>query len=165
MGSTIKAIDKSDLTFEANGKKYVIETGLSMSRFVLYQQLEVEVGYGYSMSALYELHKALYDDLNKLKLVDASHKVYNLLTATRDLTRQENPVFRLCALFINREDEDRGEISGEQIQAKIDDWKAENIEVGFFLGFAQGIIGGFMNNSTKDIPSPEAKKKENESEE
>ena len=139
----LKTLDPQARSFEANGKKYFIETKLSIARFHEYQILEKEAGFSISFSSMVEAIKEAYKDLNQLKAADASVKLHNLLAGISKIAEKEHVLLKMCALFINTEDEDRGEIDDDLITTKISDWEKEYDVNGFFT-LALNTINGFF---------------------
>ena len=139
----LKTLDPQSRTFEANGKKYIIETKLSIARFHQYQIYEKEAGFSISFSAMVATIRDAYQDLNQLKAADASVKLHNLLAGISKVAEKEHVLLKMCALFINTEDEDRGEIDDDMITAKIEDWKDE-YEVNGFFTLALNTVNGFF---------------------
>jgi hypothetical protein len=157
----LKVVEESALSFTIfegtdKAKKYFIETGLSMERLTEYQQLEIEIGYGYTLPEMHKKHVELYETLNKNKLADASVKAYDLVNSIKQAQSRVHPIIRLCALFMNTENEDRGKITQEMIEEKIEDWKEAKIDTRFFFRFAEGIIGTYMESSSADTPKTAA---------
>lgn len=139
----LKTLDPQARSFEANGKKYFIETKLSIARFHEYQIFEKEAGFSMSFASMVDAIKEAYQDLNQLKAADASVKLHNLLAGISKVAEKEHVLLKMCALFINTEDEDRGEIDDDLITAKIEDWKNEYEINGFFM-LALNTVNGFL---------------------
>lgn len=150
---TVKEIERGTVSFTANGKVYLIETKPTINRWEKYQELEIEMGYGMSVQEVGKKLAEAIEMLNKLQLVNASVALHSLATGVNKTKQRSHPAMRMCALFMNTADEDRTEISDELIMAKIADWKAEGIEAGFFLTYAQLIMHGSIENLQSDIPA------------
>ncbi len=146
---SLKKIDLQAGSFEANGKKYLIETTLSIGRYRKYEEIEIETGYGRSFKDLYDNVRQAYDDLNKSKPADASVKLYNLINGITDPKKKEPFVLRYCALFMNTEEEERASITDDQIQAKISDWQQEGLDIDPFFQFAIHSLPGFLDRYKK----------------
>lgn len=137
----LKTIEpKIGYKFEANGKKYVIEDKLSISRAIMASKLELELFELNSKTIKNGLISA-FNDLNgnnkekTVKFADAAIKIHNLVTKfDKNLNFKDVPVLRYCAMYINEVGEDRRSISEEQIQEKITNWQEGGLEYsGFFL--------------------------------
>ena len=137
----LKTIEpKIGYKFEANGKKYVIEDKLSISRAIMASKLELELFELNSKTIKNGLISA-FNDLNgnnkekTVKFADAAIKIHNLVTKfDKNLNFKDVPVLRYCAMYINEVGEDRRSISEEQIHEKITNWQEGGLEYsGFFL--------------------------------
>lgn len=140
----LKRLDLSKDSFEANGKTYFIESGLSISRYKDYQILEKEAGFSMDFKGMFGELRAIYDLLNGVKFVEASVKLDNLMTGVSRLQEKEPLLLKMCALFINTADEDRRTITADQISRKVDDW-AQEYDVRDFFHLALNTINGFTD--------------------
>lgn len=156
----LKKIDLSAKQFEANGKKYFIETELSIDRYSKYEQMEIELGFGRQFSEVFDVARAAMDDINKHRQGEAYVKLYNLINGVQQLNNKKQPVFRMCALFINAEDEDRKIITEDMINSKIEDWRVEGLDYAPFFSFAITSLQGFKERYRKltETTSKEAAK-------
>lgn len=139
--------------FIANGTKYYIaKNTLTINRFVYYQILEKEAGFGISFEDLY---KAIDENIEYIKnissqdikvnhLLDILVKLTNIKNGIQILDKKEPPILKLCTLFINTKDEDTSIWSDELCTKKINDWKIEGIDINFFFGLALNSINGFL---------------------
>lgn len=126
--------------FKANGKNYIVEDKLSISRAIMASKLELEL-FELNAKTLKNGLISAFNDLNgnnkekTVKFADASIKIHNLVTKfDKNLNFKDVPVLRYCALYINEEKEDRRTISEEQIEEKIQNWQDGGLEYsGFFL--------------------------------
>lgn len=133
-------------SFEANGKTYHIESTMSIERYTLFQQYELELSYNLSFKQLFETFKKVYELLNQSKPADASVLIYNTMQGFAKLEQKEPYVMKYCALFINEEAEDRRVITEDMITAKINDWQKEGIAFESFLQLAIFSIPSFIEN-------------------
>lgn len=140
----LKRIDFTKQSFMANGKEYFIENGFSISRYCEYQVLEKELGFGNTFKGMYDKLLSLYDLMNKVKFVEASVALNNMLTGITKIEEREPSMLKLCALFINTKDEDRTTITDDLIAQKINDWKVEGIEIKDFFTLALNTMDGFI---------------------
>lgn len=138
-----KRIDFEAGTFEANGKIYTIEGALSIERYAEFQILEKEMSYGYTTETLFKKFKELWDNSNKLRFAENAVILHDLMKGVTRLGEREPVVLKICALFINTEDEDRGTITRDRITAKIKDWKVANIDMRDFFTVASNTVNGF----------------------
>lgn len=127
-------------TFNANGKKYIVEDKLSIARAIEASKIELEL-FDLSVGSIKSGLINAYNDLNgtnpdkTVKFADAAIKIHNLVNRfDKGFKLEENPILRYASLFINQEGEDRRTISNDVINEKIKDWLEEGIESsGFFL--------------------------------
>ena len=139
----LKKLDKTARSFEANGKIYYVETELSIERFHEYQIYEKEAGFGLSFKSMVETIRDAYTDLNQMKAADASVKLHDLLAGITKTAEKEHVLLKICALFMNTEDEDRGTINDDMIARKIEDWKEYDVN-GFFWQALNTVDGFFQ---------------------
>ena len=132
----IKKVDFSTGQFEANGKTYFVQSGLTISRFEKYQKLEIEAAYPRSLADLQKEHEALYVELNKMRIVEACRRVYDLVRAKEVVGVTSDKWLRIAALFINTEDENCSDCSDDLLERKIDDWRKEGYDFSDFFMFA-----------------------------
>lgn len=145
-GKVLKTIDIKTKSFTANGKEYFIEMGgISMERFIEYEKLQVELGYGVTFIQLYEAIKESYELTNKQRFADLAVKLYNILQGVKTFEERRVPAFELCALFINTKDENRAVITKDVIANKIADWEAEGLDA---VPFFQLAVSSLQNFST-----------------
>jgi hypothetical protein len=140
----LKRIDFETGVFTANGKTYRIEGALSIERYAELQILEKELAYGFTVKNIFDKLKELWNLLNKLKFAEASVLVRDLMAGATRVAERTPTTLKICALFINTEDEDRTTITQETINKKIEDWKAEGIDIRDFFQVASSSISGFL---------------------
>src|SRR5690242_16734585 len=139
----LKTLDPNERRFTANGKVYNIETELSINRFHEYQIYEKEAGFSMDFKSIVHSIKDAYQDINQLKAADAAVKLHNVLAGIAKVQEKEHTLLKMCALFINTDDEDRGIINADMISTKIEDWGKEYEVQGFFT-LALNTINGFL---------------------
>lgn len=142
----IKELKRLDLTkprFKANGVHYNIEGGLSIERFCMYQILEKEAGFGVSFKSVFTNLQKLHSLMNNVKFVEAAILLDNMMRGVAKLEEKQPTLLKMCALFINADDEDRSTISEDMIAKKINDWKAE-YDVRDFFQVALNTMDGFL---------------------
>lgn len=161
----LKQLDTTKPSFVANGVTYHIESQLSIERFCEYQLLEKEAGFGMSFKKIFENLQDLHKLMNGVKFVEAAVKLDNLMRGVAKLEEREPTLLKICALFINTEDEDRAVINNDMIVKKIDDWKQEYDVKGFFT-LALNTVDGFMEiyaNATQIISGSKGSKQTSQS--
>lgn len=143
MAVKLKKLDTSARSFTAGGVEYFIETQLSISRFHQYQIYEKEAGFGLTFKDMFQNLLKVREDLNKVKFVDCAVRVDNLINGMAKMEEKEHTLLKMCALFMNTKDEDRGEINDDMITAKIETWQNE-YEVNGFFTLALNTVNGFF---------------------
>lgn len=143
MAVKLKQLDTTARSFTAGGVEYFIETKLSISRFHQYQIYEKEAGFGLTFKDMFQNLLKVREDLNKVRFVDCAVRVDNLINGMAKMEEKEHTLLKMCALFMNTKDEDRGEINDDMITAKIEAWQNE-YEVNGFFTLALNTVNGFF---------------------
>lgn len=156
----LKRLDLSNPRFEANGVYYNVEGGLSIERFCMYQILEKEAAFGVSFKNLFNNLQKLHGLMNNVKFVEASILLDNMMRGVAKLEEKQPTLLKMCALFINTDDEDRSIITEDMIAKKINDWKKE-YDVRDFFQVALSTMDGFLEiyNNVSRIISESKKEK------
>jgi hypothetical protein len=148
--SELKHIDFKEKEFEANGRKYYVQLdGISIGRFMHYETLVNKVTFGTDFMGMFETLKRIYvsatDGMNVLKaLKDIGDLSYNQMAVIKDHNESKfNQTILLCTLFLNRSDEDLTTWDERLASDKIEDWKAEGIDMNDFFLLALRQIEGF----------------------
>lgn len=147
-GVELKELDLSKSEFTANGNRYLIEDKLSSERFFLMKECEIEIGFGMSYDLFFAKLQELRGHLNQGNFVDSAVLVHQMETGIANAEQRKTPVMRYCAMFINREDEDRRKIDDDLIDQKIADWEEEGIEFRSFFLLAGNMVNTFKENYT-----------------
>ena len=141
--------------FEANGHSYKFASQISIDRFIEFERLQAHVGFGKDFKGIHEILKDTYDLLNKSKPADAAVKVHNLLNGVGyNLEKRDHPVLQMCALFLNRADEDVKVYDEDLMSEKIADWRTEGYSIEDFFQLAFNFVEGFipiLNETTQSI--------------
>lgn len=140
----LKRIDFEKGKFTANGKTYTIEGALSIERYAELQILEKELAYGFTVKDIFKKLKQLWEFLNKMKFAEAAVLIRDMMAGATRVGERTPTVLKICALFINTDDEDRATITQEMINKKIEDWKAEGVDMRDFFQVASSSIHGFL---------------------
>lgn len=146
-GNNLVRLDFTKSSFMANGREYLIEKDFSIERYVEYQILEKEIGFGTSFRKLFEGLKNAREHLNNTHLVDAAVQIDNLMRGVAKVEEREPLVLKMCALFMNRAEENRHVITEDMITQKIEDWKAEGIAMTDFFTAALNSMDGYIEAS------------------
>lgn len=162
----VKTLDLFKInSFEANGHKYHVSSGISLNRYREYEKLEPKLTFGLSFDDIYKSLNKLYDLLNKQKFADCAIIAHNLMSGIKDIEseKREHPALLMAALVINRDGEDAG-IYDEKLQLeKINDWRKEGFDVLPFFTFALSSIQGFAQEYKKYIDQEKEKNKPKQS--
>ena len=145
MDTKAKRIDLDKGVFTANGKTYYIEGELSIERYCEYQILEKELGFGVTMKSMFESLNMLWTHLNKMEFAEASVKVNNMIRGFAKMEEREPTILKICALYMNEENEDRSTINESMITDKIRNWKEEGLEMKDFFSVALGSVHGITD--------------------
>lgn len=145
----LKRIDFSQNWFMANGKKYVIETEFSIERWVMKEEIEMEVQYGVSVREMFVAWEEVYGLANQQRFADIVIHAYNKIKGLEKFTEREPSMLKFCALFCNVDGEDRKVITSDMITQKINDWKSEGLAISDFFTLAANTSLGFIENYRK----------------
>lgn len=172
----LKTLDPKQSVFTANGNEYTIEGGISFDRWKEYQKLQPQLALDITTEDIFLQIREAYSILNKPNpaILDAGVILANLMKGVATISDKRHPVaLRMCALFINRKDEDRKGINEDLINSKIEDWRAEGFDIGSFFQLALYSIPGFTRilnlitpGTSEEIapPTSEQEKEQSESE-
>lgn len=162
-GKQPKKIDLQKGSFTANGVNYRVQTELTITRFCEYQILEKEIAFSMTFQKVFdEINEAceLFDEARSFgEMANAKTKLDNLRRGIAKLEEKEPTALKMCALFINAEDEDTTIWNADLATKKIDDWKAEGIAMSSFFQFALNTVGGFIATYKKMSEAISDKKK------
>lgn len=145
-GGALKQIDLNEPSFMANGKRYFIEQELSIERFCEFQDLEWEFQHGISPDGLMKKFRDIHKMCNRSAFVEIAVELESIVKGIAKVKEREPVVLKMVALFINEENEDRGKFSKDMYVRKIEDWKAEGINMGCFFSLAAGSVNGFLRH-------------------
>lgn len=139
-----------------SGKVYKVTDKICVDRFVKMRQYETEM---FQTGGYSELVKSLqvaldyFDDGKASKAIQTMYQMQEL--AFNSI--QETPIhMKMCALFLNHEDEDQTEYSETNEIEKIKDWKNYNC-LGFFP-LAATIVPGLKQNFRTALEAAENNK-------
>ncbi len=151
----LKVLDIQEKSFKANGRTYLIEAGdISIERWSKYEEFTLELQYGVSQTEMFKNWKKVTQLANELKFADIAVMANNMQNGIMGIFDRQIVALKICALFINEEKEDRGVISDDIINRKIEDWRKEGFSVGPFFQLALGFSR--LINSISSIITPES---------
>lgn len=146
----LKKIAPDAKEFMANGRRYRVVSSLTVSRYEDFELLQLEVGIGRSFEAIQQSINHAYRLCNRV--VKGEEVFAELAIVLRDMsigaalagTKTPHAVLKMCALFLVRDEEDLSRCPNELIEDKINDWREEGIDMGYFFTFALLTIPGFL---------------------
>lgn len=141
--SELKTVDFKDKKFECGGRTFYIQDSLSFNRYRELQRISLEFGFSRTFIELWKVLDRAEDYLNKLQLVDAAVELRNAKMGVTSLEDKEDPALRLCALFINEDNEDVTIFDEVKMRAKIDCWGKE-LAVNPFFHLAAALVPDWM---------------------
>lgn len=159
---SVKRIEK-EASFTANGHEYYIDTTLSISRFEEYEKLSVWFAFGMEYDALFKNIKEAYGLLNESRPMDAGIVLHNIMNGILVKSEKKQlPILLLCALFINRKDEDVKVYDKALMNEKIEDWKKEGLVMEDFFALASSLVGGYLESYNQVLATISPKTKRNQ---
>lgn len=146
MGETKLLQLKPETTqFTANGKEFVKEGTISITRWKLFLKLQIKFALGQTPEELIGELRKIYEAGNSRRDGDVCMLARDAMTGVAMIIEGRQPVMlEICALFINRPDENRKVITQDMIDQKIADWEEEGIDVVSFFQFALSSIPGLL---------------------
>ena len=146
----LKKIPPDAKEFTANGNRYRVVSSLTVSRYEDFELFQLEVAIGRSFESIQQSINHAYRLCNRV--VKGEEVFADLAIVLRDLsigatlagTRTPHAVLKMCALFLVRDEEDLRSCPNELIEDKINDWREEGIDMGYFFTFALLTIPGFL---------------------
>ena len=136
----LKTLDLTKPSFEANGKTYFVEAELSIQRSVYAEQCKIEIETSLAPGKQLKDWQKVYELANQTKFADIVVLAYNNLKGFKDFYEKKPPVLKLCACYLNTENEDRRVIDENLVNAKIDDWAEEGYTMQGFFALALTLI-------------------------
>lgn len=123
---------EKEKSFKCGGKTYNIKDTLSFVRFKELQKLNLEFGYNATFQNIFERVSEAMNKMNEVKFVDAAVTLHNILVGIKNLDEKYDVAFRVCALFIDAEDEDPTVYDEAKMNEKIESWSKELDVMPFF---------------------------------
>jgi len=144
---TLKTIDITASSFEANGVTYYIKDTLSVERYRWFEKYQVTFGFAREFKQIYDMLKKSVDLANKGKGLEAWNIVFNLMeeVGKNELDNRHHNGMFICALFIVTEDEDLTMWDEQIASKKIDNWNKEGYDVNSFFRIAANLVNGYID--------------------
>lgn len=149
-----KRIDFTKQSFMANGNEYFIDDTMSIARYAEYQSISPELGYGLSVPEMFTKVLEIEQNMNNSQFVKASVILNDFANGLKSINDRTPVALKLCALFINRADEDITIVDKRVMDAKFEDWKKEGLAMLDFFTLAVNTIVGLVelyNKLTQSI--------------
>lgn len=150
----LKTVDLSKPSFMANGHEYFIDANrISLRRWKEYEKLGPRISFGIDFERMFAQLNEAFNALNGKNIATASVIIHNVMSGVKDILDEKrvHPSLMMCALLINRKDEDPGEYSERMMLEKISDWEEEGLDVMPFFSFALKSINGLRETYLKLI--------------
>jgi len=141
--SSLKTLDFKEKHFTCGGRTFYIQESLSFNRYRELQRLSIEFGFSNTFIDIYKAVQKIREALNNVKFVEAAVLTENILIGVGNLAEKEDPALRLCALFINEDNEDVSVFDDKVMRNKIECWEKE-LDVNPFFNLAASLVHGWM---------------------
>lgn len=156
-------IDLNQGSFKANGKIYKVQSVLTIARFCEFQIMEKEIAFSMTFQKVFdEINEAceMFDASRSFgEMAEAKTKLDNLRRGIAKLEEKQPTALKMCALFMNTEDEDATIWNQDLMNQKIEDWTIEGIAIQDFFQFALNSVNGFISIYKKMSEAISAEKK------
>lgn len=120
--------------FECDGKKFYVKESLSFVRYRELQRISLEFGFSATFEDIFLNLAKSVESYNKHDYFNMSIVLYKIQEGIKNLEQKDDPALRLCALFIDEENEDPTVYNEAMMKAKIDCWGRElSIDPFFYL--------------------------------
>ena len=129
--------------FECDGRKFYVNESLSFARYRELQKISLEFGFSATFEDIFNNLAKSIESYNKHDYFNMSITIYKIQEGIKNLPEKDDPALRLCALFINEENEDSTVYNEGVMKSKIDCWGKE-IEVNGFFYLAASLVPGWM---------------------
>lgn len=137
-------IDFSKKVFECDGEKWYIEDSISFDRYMKLEEIALEFGYSASFVDIFKNLRKMWDLHNQMKFAETAVILHNMMKGIVSLEdKKQDAALRICALFINTENEDRAEYNETKMLEKIQRWGKE-CNVRPFFHLAGSVVNGWL---------------------
>lgn len=128
--------------------KYKISKSLSLDRYMQFELLQPQAAYGITFNDFFEQDKKVIEHLNKTEWVNAATIVMNRQEQFRHLNdKRRHAMIQICALWLNREDEDLKTFDQTISDEKIQDWLESGVDYKDFFRLAVNLVPGLLEAS------------------
>jgi hypothetical protein len=131
----LRKIDFATLKyFECGGRKFYVNESLSFARYRELQKISIEFGFSANFEDIFKNLAKSIESYNKHDYFNMSITLYKIQEGIKNLEDKDDPALRICALFINEENEDIATYNEALMKSKIDCWGRElSIDPFFYL--------------------------------
>ncbi|MDD2285544.1 MAG: hypothetical protein PHU98_06140 [Mariniphaga sp.] len=150
----LKHIDFESGQVKTEKYTYRIAESLSTDKYQEFLLIQHEVAYGMNFQETSVKLNEIYEALNKVDFVKASAIVHNMLTGiAKGIEKRNDPIMRMCCLFLIREDEDEGKYNEQLQKDKVTDLMGAGYDYRDFFQFAASVIPGLAADLNKIFQS------------
>lgn len=152
MSGEVKRLPDNVKTFEANGRKYVVHTGLTVSAFQKLEELRLELEAGNSVPDMVKMMQQAYGKMNEGKMADAAVIMYNAINVTERIIEGRPPLWLLeLTLFVRPEGSDVTKWDEGEAMGWIQDWENEGYDTSDFFALATRLHSAYVQLFTASI--------------
>lgn len=142
----LKRIDFTTNKLVTDKHTYTLAESLSVDKYQEFLLIQQEVAYGISFEENFTVDKQIYAALNEKDFVKASALLYNKQAGiVRGIEKRNDPILKLCALFLIREDEDQTRYNKELNAEKVQEWIDGGVDYKDFFQLAAVLIPSFVS--------------------
>lgn len=150
----LKHIDFESGQIKTDNHIYRIAESLSTDKYQEFLLIQHEVAYGMNFQETSVKLNEIYEALNKVDFVKASAIVHNMLSGiAKGIEKRNDPIMRLCALFLIRDDEDETVFNEQLNKDKVMDLMSAGYDFRDFFQFAASVIPGLAADLQKIFQS------------
>ena len=130
--------------FECGGRKFYVNESLSFARYRELQKISIEFGFSATFEEIFKNLGTAVEHYNKHDYFNMSIILYKIQEGIKNLEDKDDPALRICALFINEENEDVAVYNEALMKSKIDCW-AEELSIDSFFYLAASLVPVWTN--------------------
>lgn len=140
----LRVIDFEKKHFECEGRKFYLKESLSFARYRELQKINLEFAYSATFHDTFKQIRIAWDFLNNSKLGEAAVILHNIMYGIVSLEDKDDPALRICALFIDEEEEDPTIYDEGKMREKIECW-SKSLSVTPFFQLASNLVPGWIS--------------------
>jgi len=159
----VKHLDFGTKAFIANGNRYYITEEIPIARFREFQRLKILIRFGSKdeqglfADFLEIFNQVNGNDIDRSKVLAICQN--NMHSTRNAIDKQYHAILQLCALFINRENEDATKFDKGYNDMKIADWEAEGFAITDFFHLANRLLQNSIDDLSADLLNFSQKRK------